>query len=47
VPQRVLTRPQAVAARFVTGPVAHLWSGVVDWVLLVGRILLARARAAR
>ena len=38
-----------VAAWVVTGPVGHLWAGVVDWAALRGALLVgagARARAA-
>jgi hypothetical protein len=33
------------AAWLVTGPLGHLYGGVVDWAALVGRHLLSRARA--
>ena len=32
------------AAWLVTGPIGHLYGGVVDWVTVVARILYARAR---
>jgi hypothetical protein len=32
------------AAWLYTGPLGHLYGGVADWVTLVGRLLLARAR---
>ena len=32
------------SAWLYTGPVGHLYGGLVDWVSLVGRLLLARAR---
>jgi hypothetical protein len=33
-----------LAAWLVTGPLGHLWAGVVDWLELVGRWARARAR---
>lgn len=41
------TRPRQAAAWIVTGPVGHLYGGVADWLELAGRMLAARARAAR
>ena len=34
----------ALAARIVTGRLGHLYGGVVDWLLLLGRYGWARAR---
>jgi hypothetical protein len=31
-------------AWLVTGPLGHLYAGVVDWLALLGRYLWARAR---
>ena len=42
--QRLQTGPQRVAARLVTGPLAHLYCGFVDWLILLTRYLWARAR---
>ena len=44
---RRLTQRRRAAAWVVTGPLGHLYGGVADWVVLAGRILAARARAAR
>jgi hypothetical protein len=41
---RLLTAPERAAARFVTGPLAHLYAGVVDWIVLFARWRYARAR---
>jgi len=42
--QRILTRRRRAAARLVTGPLAHLCAGVLDWVALVARAGWARVR---
>jgi hypothetical protein len=34
------------AARVYTGPLGHLYGGVLDWVELVAKLTLARARAS-
>jgi hypothetical protein len=42
-----LRRPAAttrLAAWLVTGPIGHLVAGVIDWVVIMGRYVLARAR---
>jgi hypothetical protein len=33
-----------LAAWVVTGPVGHLWAGVVDWLVVLGRVVWARVR---
>jgi hypothetical protein len=33
-----------LAAWLVTGPLGHLWAGVADWMELIARWALARAR---
>ena len=41
-------QPHVVAAAWlITGPVGHLYAGVVDWVGLLARLAWARARGAR
>jgi hypothetical protein len=35
-----------LAAWLVTGPLGHLWAGLVDWVVLVARVLRSRGRAS-
>jgi hypothetical protein len=35
-----------LAAWLVTGPLGHLWGGVVDWIALVARLLRSRARGS-
>lgn len=37
----------AVAAWVVTGPLGHLYAGVVDWVGLLARYARAQARGQR
>ncbi len=36
-----------VAAWVVTGPLGHLYAGVVDWVVVLSRYARARARGER
>jgi hypothetical protein len=43
VARRVLTPPQRAAARLVTGPLAHLYAGLADWLTLAARYARARA----
>jgi hypothetical protein len=43
---RPLTAPERAAARLVTGPLAHLVAGVADWVQLLARYAVARARGS-
>jgi hypothetical protein len=45
--QRLLTGRGRVAARIVTGPLAHFYGGFVDWLILLSRYLWARARGRR
>jgi hypothetical protein len=33
-----------LAAWLVTGPLGHLWAGLVDWVVLLARLLRSRGR---
>jgi hypothetical protein len=40
----LLTARERAAARLVTGPLAHLYAGLVDWVVLLARWQWARAR---
>jgi hypothetical protein len=40
----VLPLRTRLAAWLVTGPVGHLWAGIVDWLALLGRIAWARLR---
>jgi hypothetical protein len=42
--QRILTGRERVAARLVTGPLAHLYGGAADWASLLARYAWARAR---
>jgi hypothetical protein len=44
---RILTKPERTAARLVTGPLGHLYGGVVDWTTLLARYAWARARGRR
>jgi hypothetical protein len=44
VSQRLLTPRERIAARLLTGSLAHLYAGVLDWLTLAARY--ARARAA-
>jgi hypothetical protein len=41
------TPVRRLAARLVTGPVAFLAAGVVDWLVLLARYSAARARGRR
>jgi len=34
-----------ISAWLATGPLGHLYAGVVDWVVLLARLAWARARA--
>jgi hypothetical protein len=43
--RRMLSARERAAARFVTGPLAHFYAGVVDWVVLFTRWQWARARS--
>jgi hypothetical protein len=36
--------PSRLAAWLVTGPLGHLWAGVVDWAELLARWLMTRLR---
>lgn len=40
----LLTRPERIAARLLTGAPGHLYGGVADWGVLLTRYLWARAR---
>jgi hypothetical protein len=44
VARRLLTRPERAAARLVTGPLAHFYAGFADWLVLLVRWQVARAR---
>ncbi len=44
MPQRLLTPSERFAARVVTGPVAHLYAGLLDWLVLLTRWGWARLR---
>jgi len=49
--RHLIRRPRpphvALAAWIVTGPLGHLYAGVVDWVVLIVRYARARARGER
>jgi hypothetical protein len=44
VPERLLTPRDRIAARVVTGPLAHFVAGSLDWFELAGRLAVARVR---
>jgi hypothetical protein len=45
MPARRLPPSTRVLAWLYTGPVGHLYGGLVDWVALLWRLALARVRA--
>jgi hypothetical protein len=47
VPERILTRPERLRARWLTGPGAHFTAGVTDWAVLVWTFARDRRRARR
>lgn len=44
MPERFLTPRERIAARYLTGPVAHFFAGVADWVVLLLRYARGRLR---
>jgi hypothetical protein len=42
--QALRPRRERIAARITTGPIGHLACGIADWVELMARHLLSRAR---
>jgi hypothetical protein len=44
---RILTTRERAAARLVTGPLGHLYGGVVDWTTLLARYAWARVHGRR